>query len=145
VALGNQAPKVIPPNFLGLTSIPTGDIWKAIGVPAGIFVWLLSFWFCALSTVSVLSTAKQMHFTLNWWAFVFPNVGLTIALIQIGNVLGSDGIKGVCSALTIIIVILWIFVAVMNARAVSRCDVLWPGMDEDMEDVEGHGNDEEED
>ncbi|KAF1960913.1 C4-dicarboxylate transporter/malic acid transport protein-like protein [Byssothecium circinans] len=139
VALGIQAPKVIPPDFLGLTSIPTGDIWKAIGVPAGIFLWLLSFWFCALSTVSVLWSAKYMHFTLNWWAFIFPNVGLTIALIQIDNVLNSDGIKGVCSTLTIILVALWIVVAVLNVRAILKGDVLWPGMDEDMEDVEGHG------
>lgn len=82
-----------------------------------------------------------MHFTLNWWAFVFPNVGLTIALIQIGNVLESDGIKGVCSAMTIVLVILWFFVAFMHVYGVLKGDVLWPGMDEDMEDVEGHGHD----
>lgn len=84
-----------------------------------------------------------MHFTLNWWAFIFPNVGLTIALIQIANVLDSDGIKGVCSAMTIILVAMWIFVALLNMRAVWRGDVLWPGMDEDMEDIEGHGDEEE--
>jgi len=92
----------------------------------------------------VIRSVKEMHFTLNWWAFVFPNVGLTIALIQIANVLGSNGIKGVCSALTIILVILWIFVALMNVRAVWRGDILWQGMDEDMEDIEGHGHNEEE-
>lgn len=84
-----------------------------------------------------------MHFTLNWWAFIFPNVGLTIALIQIANVLNSDGIKGVCSAMTIILVGMWIFVALMHIRAVLRREVLWPGMDEDMEDIEGRGHDEE--
>lgn len=85
-----------------------------------------------------------MHFTLNWWAIIFPNAGLTIALIQIANVLESDAIKAVCSALSIVLVALWIFVATMNARAVWRGDVLWPGMDEDMEDISGHGHDEEE-
>lgn len=143
VALGVQAPKVIPPHFLGIDSFPVGDVWKAIGVPCGIFLWLLSFWFFALSTVSIISSWKEMHFTLNWWAFIFPNVGLTIALIQIANVLDSDGMKAVCSALTVMLVIAWILVAVMNVRAVLRGDVLWPGMDEDMEDIEGHGEDEE--
>lgn len=144
VALGMQAPKVIPPNFLGIGSFPVGEVWKAIGVPCGIFLWLLAFWFCALSTVSVLSAWKEMHFTLNWWAFIFPNVGLTIALIQIANALDSDGIKSVCSAMTVILVMLWVFVAVMNVRAVWRGDILWPGMDEDMEEEGEHGNDEEE-
>ena len=85
-----------------------------------------------------------MHFTLNWWAFIFPNVGLTIALIQIANVLDSNGIKGVCSAMTIILVALWVFVAIMNLKAIWSGDVLWPGKDEDMEELEEHGEDEEE-
>ena len=138
VVLGMQAPKVLPANFLGITSVPIGDLWKAIGVPCGIFLWLLGFWFSALSTVSVLAGIRKMHFTMNWWAFIFPNAGLTIAAIQIGNVLGSNGIKGVTSAMTILLVIMWIYVAVMNIRAVWKKQVLWPGMDEDMEDIEGH-------
>lgn len=87
-----------------------------------------------------------MHFTLDWWSFIFPNAGLTIALIQIANVLDSPGIKAVCSAMSIILVVLWIFVAVMHVRGLLRHEVLWPGMDEDMEDVQGHGHqDDEED
>lgn len=143
VALGMQAPKVLPPNFLGIGSFPVGDVWKAIGVPSGIFLWLLAFWFCALSTVSVLSSWREMHFTLNWWAFIFPNAGLTIALIQIANVLDSDGIKAVCSGMTTVLLVLWFFVAAMNLRAVLRREVLWPGMDEDMEDMEETGEGEE--
>ncbi|KAF2870604.1 voltage-dependent anion channel [Massariosphaeria phaeospora] len=143
VALGMQAPKVLPEHFLGTTSIITGEVWKAIGVPIGIFIWLLAFWFCALSTVSILTTAKHMHFTLDWWSFIFPNAGLTIALIQIGTALDSDGIKAVTSAMTIILVVLWFFVAFENVKGVWRGDLLWPGMDEDLEDVEGVGHDEE--
>ncbi|KAF2107306.1 voltage-dependent anion channel [Lophiotrema nucula] len=141
VALAMQAPKIIPPNFLGITSVPVGDLGKAFGVPAGIFCWLLAFWFSALSTVSVLSSVREMSFTLNWWAFIFPNAGLTIALIQIANVLDSNGMKGVCFALMIVLVTLWMFVALMTVRAVWRGDILWPGKDEDAEDIEGHGHD----
>ncbi|KAH7091599.1 C4-dicarboxylate transporter/malic acid transport protein-like protein [Paraphoma chrysanthemicola] len=138
VALGMQAPKHIPIDFLGITSIPVGDIFKAFGVAAGIFMWLVAFWFSALTTVSVLVSAKESHFTLNYWAYVFPNAGLVIALIQIANALQSTGMKGVCSGATIILVGLWLFVAIMNVRAVLKRQVLWPGMDEDKEDIEGH-------
>lgn len=141
VQLGSQAKKYLPPGFLGVSSIPVGDVWKAVGVPAGIFLWLVGFWFCALSTVSVLFSIRRAHFTMNWWAFIFPNVGLTIAAIAIGNILGSDGIRGVTSAMTIILVALWLLVAVCNIRALWLGQVLWPGMDEDLEDVEGHGED----
>jgi C4-dicarboxylate transporter/malic acid transport protein len=140
VALGMQAPKHVPDDFLGITSVPVGDIFKAVGVIAGIFLWLIAFWFSALTTVSVMLATinKESHFTLNHWAFIFPNVGLTIALIQIANALKSPGIKGVCSGATIILVILWLWVAVLNVKGLLQKEVLWPGKDEDMEDIEGH-------
>lgn len=136
-----RAPYVIPNHFLGITTLPVGDVWKAIGVLCGFWLWLFNFWFFALSTVSVLSGVRRMHFTLNWWAFIFPNAGLTIAAIYIGDVLDSDGIKGITSAMTILLVAMWLFVAVMNVRALWIRQILWPGKDEDMEAVEGHGQD----
>ncbi|KAL2353520.1 voltage-dependent anion channel [Cryomyces antarcticus] len=139
VALGMQAPRVLPPAFLGITSVPTGDLWKAFGVASGMFLWLLGFWFFALSTVAVLSGFRKMHFTLNYWAFIYPFAALTIAAIQIGNALNSDGIRGVTSGMTVLLVATWLVVAASNIRAVWLGHVLWPGMDEDMEDVEGHG------
>lgn len=130
VSLGNQAPNVLPTNFLGNSSdIPTGYLWKAFGLAAGMFVWLLGFWFFALTTVCILYGIPRMNFTLQWWAFVFPNAGLTLAAIQIENVMGSDGIKGVTSGMTIVLVIAWLFVAVMNIKAVWERKILWPGTD----------------
>lgn len=84
-----------------------------------------------------------MHFTLNYWGAIFPNAGLTIALIQIANVLDSDGIRGVCSAMTVVLVAAWLLIAVLHVRAVLVRQILWPGMDEDMEDIEGAREDEE--
>lgn len=142
VALGSQATTVLPDHFLGTTTLPVGEVWKAIGLPVGLFLWLLGFWFMAVASISVLVGARKMHFTLNCWAFIFPNVGLTIALIQIGNVLGSNGIKGVASAMTIVLMAAWLIVSVFCVKAVVMGQILWPGMDEDMEDIEGHGKDE---
>ena len=137
VALGMQAPKHIPDDFLGITWMLVGDIFKAFGVTAGILLWLVAFWFCALTTVSVLVSAKESHFTLNYCAFIFPNAGLIVALIRIATALNSNSIKGVCSGATIILIITWFFVAISNIRGLVKKQVLWPGKDEDMEDVEG--------
>jgi tellurite resistance protein TehA-like permease len=140
VALGMQAPKHVPDNLLGITSFPVGDAFKAFGVIVGIFLWLISFWFSAIATVSIVASAKESHFTLNHWGFIFPNAGMTIALIYIANALDSPGIKGVCSAASIVLVMLWIWVTVLNVKGYFGKKVLWPGMDEDMEDIEGHGH-----
>jgi tellurite resistance protein TehA-like permease len=138
VALGMQAPKHVPDNLLGITSFPVGDACKAFGVIVGIFLWLISFWFSAIATVSIIISARESHFTLNHWGFVFPNAGMTIALIHIGNSLESPGIKGVCSGATIVLVMLWIWVAILNVKGYFGKQILFPGMDEDMEDIEGH-------
>jgi tellurite resistance protein TehA-like permease len=145
VVLGMQAPKHIPENFLGITSVPVGDVIKILGVVMGIFIWLVSFWFSALSTVSVLISASESHFSLNWWAFIFPNVGLIIALQQIAEALDLNSVQVICSGATIFMAVLWFFVAYMNVRGVLRRELLWPGKDEDMEDMEGEPEEEQED
>lgn len=80
-----------------------------------------------------------MTFTLNWWAFVFPNAGLTMAAIQLGKAFKSPGINGVCSALTLMLVILWLVAAVAHIRALWLGQVLWPGKDEDKDMKIGRG------
>lgn len=141
VVLGMQAPKHIPKGFLDIDSVPVGDVFKVVAISAGIFLWLLSFWFSALSTVSVLMSWKESHFTLNWWAFIFPNVGLIIALLKIAEALKLDSVQMICSGATLILTVAWVFLAIMNVRAIVRKEVLWPGQDEDMEGIDGKPGD----
>ncbi|KAI5238226.1 malic acid transporter [Aureobasidium subglaciale] len=132
ISLGRQAPAVFGNReMFGITTLPVGDVIKIIGILAGFFVILFSFWFFCVSTVSVLAGIKEMDFTLNWWAFVFPNAGLTLAAIQAGSVLNSSGINGICSALTIGLIIMWIVCAIAHIQAVRKGNVMWPGKDED--------------
>ena len=68
---------------------------------------LFSYWFFFITTVAVVVGAHKMSFTLNWWAFIFPNAGMTLATIQAGKVLNSNALNGIASALTILLVIMW--------------------------------------
>lgn len=78
------------------------------------------------------ATSKEgMSFHLVWWAFVFPNVGFTIATIQIGNAVMSEGVLWLGSAMTIVLVATWLFVGAAHLRAVWKKQILWPGRDED--------------
>lgn len=131
ISLAKQAPTVVPGSQFTDLSIPDGDFIKNLGILSGLFIILFSFWFFCISTVGVVAGVRRMSFTLNWWAFIFPNAGLTLAAIQVANALNSDGIRGVCSALTILLVIMWILVAVLCIKAVYTGELLWPGKDED--------------
>lgn len=140
VSLGTRASVIIPYNFMSLGDYNTGATIKVLGVMSGIFLWLFAFWFFALSLVAVLRDVKEMSFTLNWWAMVFPNAGLTLALIQIGDVLDSTGIKAVTSGMTILLVIAWFFVAICHISAIFRKQIYWEGCDEDAGMLEEDNN-----
>lgn len=131
LSLANQAPEQIPANYFTNISVPDGEILRIMGIASGLFLILFAYWFFFVTTIAVLAGCHRMSFTLNWWAFVFPNVGLTLATIQAGKAFKSESINGVASALTVLLVILWLFTAVFCIRAVWIGQVMWPGKDED--------------
>ncbi|EMC93509.1 hypothetical protein BAUCODRAFT_37195 [Baudoinia panamericana UAMH 10762] len=133
ISLGQRAPSVLPNNVFNTSGYPDGNIVKVLGICAGLFIALFALFFFFISTITVVTGIKEMKFTLNWWAFVFPNAGLTLAAIQIGRAFQSPGINGVCTALTLLLVIMWLITAVAHIRAVWRGNILWPGMDEDKD------------
>lgn len=135
LSLGQTAKDKIPPDFLGIQSFPVGELWFALSVPVALFLLLIAVWFSALSTVAIFRHVRQMSFTLQWWSCIFPNAGLAIATIQVGKVLDSDGIKIAGSVVTAILIPLWLFCAVMHVRAIVRRELLAPGRDIGVDDV----------
>lgn len=126
------------PSYATISSVSDQSIipsvLRIIAVSAAVFLWALSLWFFSISLVSVVAGAVRrpgMSFHLSWWSFVFPNVGFTIALIDIGEAFGSQGVLWVGSVMTVCLVIAWIFVGTCHARAVWKGQILWPGKDED--------------
>lgn len=122
---GVQNPSIIP------------DVLRIMAVVFAIFIWSLALFFFSVSLIAVVhgiwweGDEKRIGFHLSWWSFVFPNVGLTISLIDIGEALGSQGIQWVGSVMAVLLVAMWIFVAGNHVWAVWRKKILWPGKDED--------------
>ena len=77
---------------------------------SAVFMWSLALWFCIISAVSCIVVWRQLTFHLNWWAFVFPNIGFTISVISIGRELQSQGILWVGSIMTILLISVYLFV-----------------------------------
>lgn len=66
---------------------------------------------------------------------VFPNVGFTIATIDLGEQLKSQGIQWVGSIMTIFIFITWLFVLCNHAKALLTKRMMMPGLDEDKDQM----------
>lgn len=131
ISLANQAPTLIPENYWTDISVPDGEIVRIFGIISGLFIILFAYWFFFITTVAVLAGVRSMSFSLNWWAFIFPNAGLTLATIQAAKVLHSEAMNGIASALTILLVIMWFITAGFCIRAVFLGEIMWPGKDED--------------
>ncbi|KAH6654149.1 voltage-dependent anion channel [Truncatella angustata] len=109
----------------------TYQILQTMATMTAVFIWSLSFWFWAIATIGCLAVWKQMTFRLNWWAFVFPNVGFTIATLTIGKQFESPGVEWVGTIMTILIVALYLFILAHHIRAFIRKDIVYEGKDED--------------
>ncbi|TEA14660.1 Malic acid transport protein [Colletotrichum sidae] len=81
---------------------------RAVGLFAAVFLWGLSFWFFSSACLSTMFGMPDHSFHLSWWSFVFPNVGLTIATIRIGEAFGSEGLLWLATVLTVLLVIVWL-------------------------------------
>ncbi|KAI1631752.1 voltage-dependent anion channel-domain-containing protein [Biscogniauxia mediterranea] len=110
----------------------TIQILRVLATMTSIFIWSLSLWFFCISVVANLAVRRQMSFRLNWYAFIFPNVGFTITVISIGKAFHSDAVKAVGSAMTIMLVATWFFVVYHHFRAVWNGDIVAVGKDEDV-------------
>jgi tellurite resistance protein TehA-like permease len=129
----------IPANYAYFARFPLApQILKVLALWIAIWLWALAFWFFAFSAVALIMgiMTKRIRFSMAWWAIVFPNTAFTIATSLIGEELESEGIDGVASAMTILIVIAWFVVMIANVRAAMRSKILWPGRDENF----GHYN-----
>lgn len=126
--------RAIPTDYGYFVRFPlAAEVLRVIALWVGIWIWCVSFWFFAFSLLAVMASAIKwrLRFSMTWWAFVFPNVGFTIATAFIGEELESEGIMWVASALTICLFVVWFLVLYAQVSALIRRKILWPGRDED--------------
>ncbi|KAF2739785.1 hypothetical protein EJ04DRAFT_484026 [Polyplosphaeria fusca] len=130
--------KNIPDNYAYFSNHPlAADVLRPVALAFSLFLWLFAFFFFCISTVACIAAARSMHFSLIFWAFVFPNTGFTIATIDIGNELRSEGVRWVGAGMTICLVVAWLGNLVFQVRAIALGRMLWPGKDEDRDELKG--------
>ncbi len=104
-----------------------------MGLVGAGFLWALSFWWFGIAVLAVIQSPPR-HFHLGWWAAVFPNTGFTLATISLGSAFRSDTILWFATAMSILLVLTYLFVLVHHVRAVIVQEIMYPGKDEDVED-----------
>lgn len=129
IGLANDFPQHY--NYFGADSV-TIQVLRVLATFVSIFIWSLSLWFFCISVVANLAVRKQLTFHLNWYAYIFPNVGFTITTIAIGKNLHSSGIMGVGSAMTLLLIVMWVFVFIHHLKAIINQEILFEGKDEDV-------------
>ncbi|KAL2177445.1 voltage-dependent anion channel-domain-containing protein [Thermothelomyces heterothallicus CBS 202.75] len=106
---------------------------ETMGLVGAGFLWALSFWWFGIALLAVVQSPPE-HFHLGWWASVFPNTGFVLATISIGKTYHSEGILWLSTALSVVLLLTYLFVLYNHVRAVIVQDIMYPGRDEDVED-----------
>ena len=123
------------PNYIKLdgitdqTLIP--NIIQLLALLSAIFLWVFAFWCFGIAVIASIEAIPRNDFHLNWYAYVFPNAGFTIATIQIGVRLNSTAIKLVGTGMGAVLFFLWILIVFCHIKAVVNKMIMWPGKDED--------------
>jgi C4-dicarboxylate transporter/malic acid transport protein len=117
----------ISPQYQAL--IP--DLLQILALIAAISLWVLAFWFFSIALVATIEAVGRNDFHMNWYAYVFPNVGFTIATIKIGERLDSRAIEGVGSGMGAVLFFLLVLIYGCHVRAVLQRKICWPEKDED--------------
>lgn len=110
------------------------EVLGNVAVVSAVFLWALSLWWFGIALVAVLASPPK-HFHLGWWATVFPNVGFTLATISIANEFNSVPIQWFTTGMSIVMIVTYCFVLYNHVRAVIVQDIMYPGLDEDVEDA----------
>ncbi|KAI0183455.1 voltage-dependent anion channel-domain-containing protein [Xylaria flabelliformis] len=109
------------------------NVIRTFAVIGAIFLWGLSLWWFLIAAVAVISSPPK-YFHLGWWAMVFPNTGFILATISIAKEFRNPHVLRFATALSILLVFMYLFVLVSHIRAVVKQDIMYPGRDEDVED-----------
>ncbi|KAL2130749.1 hypothetical protein VTI74DRAFT_5987 [Chaetomium olivicolor] len=106
---------------------------ETMGLVGAGFLWALSFWWFGIALLAVAQSPPR-YFHLGWWAAVFPNTGFTLATISLGMSFKNEPILWFATAMSVLLVLTYLFVLFHHVRAVIVQDIMYPGRDEDVED-----------
>ncbi|KAH6838648.1 voltage-dependent anion channel-domain-containing protein [Chaetomium sp. MPI-CAGE-AT-0009] len=130
LGMARALPESFDHNMDGLTDAATIE---TMGLTGAGFLWALSFWWFGIALLAVVKSPPR-YFHLGWWAAVFPNTGFTLATISLGTAFQNEPILWFATAMSIVLVLTYLFVLCHHVRAVVVQDIMYPGRDEDVED-----------
>ncbi|KAI9752520.1 MAG: hypothetical protein M4579_005596 [Chaenotheca gracillima] len=135
VSMASNLERVFPSDFMGDGKM-TAFVLRVIGNWMGLWLWGLTLWFFIISVGAHFSTVHKggMPFAMTWYSFVFPQTAMTTATLAIGKAFSSHAIQIIGTVMAGLVVGVWIFVFVMNIRAVVTGQILLPQKGEDRDE-----------
>ncbi|KAI1760668.1 voltage-dependent anion channel-domain-containing protein [Hypoxylon sp. FL1150] len=130
IGMANGLPDTFDRELDGFIDV---HLIRTFAIIGAIFLWALSLWWFGIAVVAVVSSPPK-YFHLGWWAMVFPNTGFILATISIGKELGHETVLWITTAMSICLLLTYLFVLYSHIRAVVVQDIMYPGRDEDVED-----------
>lgn len=124
-------------NFMDVPGPLAAQILRLTASWTSLWLWGAAIWFFCIALVSNMQCFRREHhvpFAMTWFSFVFPQTALTTSTFAIARAFELFPLQIVGCAMTIMLVLVYLFVLSMMVRAVFRHDILWPEKGEDKEE-----------
>ncbi|KAJ5806856.1 hypothetical protein N7474_010448 [Penicillium riverlandense] len=134
INLAFGARRSFPKDFLDNGPV-TAAIFTVIVYFSALWLWGLSIFFFLAASFSHWSVIgpRRLHFSMNWFSFVFPNTALITATFAIGRAFSCKAINIVGCVMIFPLVLMYFFVSGMMIRAIALHHILWPQKGEDRD------------
>ncbi|UZJ53563.1 hypothetical protein CBS101457_002883 [Exobasidium rhododendri] len=152
LGMARNAHSFLPSKTISSTDV--SDVLFIMGLVTAVFLWQLAAFWWLLAAISVLSgiRSKHFHFSMSWWAAIFPICGFCICTIYIGQALDSHAILWFATGMAVYLIVAYFVVMTSMIEAILSRKIMWEGKDEDKdialssrrEDVESLSDDDTE-
>ncbi|QKX54911.1 uncharacterized protein TRUGW13939_02001 [Talaromyces rugulosus] len=136
LTMAENAERAFPSDLFGNGKL-AAMIVRVIANFTCLWLWGLAIFFFFIATSAHLPPVMQggrMVFSMTWFSFVFPNTALITATFAIGKVFLCRPIEILGLAMTVLLIIVYLFVVYMMIRAIVLHHILWPQKGEDKDE-----------
>ncbi|KAK8048109.1 hypothetical protein PG996_016173 [Apiospora saccharicola] len=93
-----------------------GQVLYTAGVLVALVLWGFGLVWLFFALASILRATPRFPFNLGWWGFTFPLGVYSVATTTLAKVLPSLAFKGLGTALSLVVVALWLVVGLGTVR-----------------------------
>ena len=118
-------------DFFSPSTVSPAAVFNVGCVFVSVFVWTFALWIFLIALCGTVAALGQLSYRMGFWAMIFPNAAFTVATSTLATTLNWGSLKGVATAMSVLLILTWLGVLGGLIFALFTNRVLMPYKDDD--------------